>query len=179
MTFGWFFSRVLETVVSEGGGAGEAAAAHRATVRFDWRVYGEMVAEVVLVRESLAADVAGKGLVLDVGFPVIFQEIHAVETLVTTSTLVLLLGVESQVSVKRFLVRKRRFTLRTGFKVVHVYDVVTEVLSSGESSVAMGALVKLVLSLTPGIRLDVGHVYLYIHQDLLYVLGGFVLAWNS
>ena len=56
-------------VVSEGGGAGEAAAAHRATVRFDWRVYGEMVAEVVLVRESLAADVAGKGLVLDVGFP--------------------------------------------------------------------------------------------------------------
>jgi len=43
----------------------------------------------------------------------------------------------------------------------------------------MRALVKLVLSLTPGIRLDVGHVYLYIHQDLLYVLGGFVLALKT
>ena len=62
-------SRDNKPVVSEGGGGSKAAAAHRATVRFDWRVNGEVVTEVVLVGESLAAYVAGKGFVLDVRFP--------------------------------------------------------------------------------------------------------------
>ena len=56
-------------MISEGGGGGKAAAAHRATVRFDWRVNREVVPQIVLVGKSLAADVAGKGFVLDVGFP--------------------------------------------------------------------------------------------------------------
>lgn len=43
----------------------------------------------------------------------------------------------------------------------------------------MWTFVKFVLSLTPGVWLDVGHVNLYVHQNLLYVLGGFVLALKN
>ena len=56
-------------MVSESGGGSEPPAADRTRVGFHRTVDREMVAEVVLVREGLAADVAGKRLVLHVGLP--------------------------------------------------------------------------------------------------------------
>ena len=51
-----------------------------------------------------------------------------------------------------------------------------QILTSSESGFAVRALVQLVLSLTPRVWLDVSHVHLDVHQDLLYVLSGFVLT---
>ena len=56
-------------MITQSGGAGEAAAAYRTTVRFNGGVDGEMIAEVVLVCKCLATNVTGKGLVLHVRFP--------------------------------------------------------------------------------------------------------------
>jgi len=62
---------------------------------------------------------------------------------------------------------------------VHVYYVVTQILSSGKSCVAMRTLVEFVLSLTPGVRFDVCHVHLNVHQDLLDVFSCFILTRNA
>ena len=54
-----------------------------------------------------------------------------------------------------------------------------EVLTSSEGGVAMRTLVQLVFSLAPRVRLDIRHVHLNVHQDLLNVLSGFVLALQN
>ena len=43
----------------------------------------------------------------------------------------------------------------------------------------MWTFVEFVLSLTPWVWFDVGHVNLYVHQNLLNVLGGFVLTLKN
>lgn len=60
-------------MVSEGRGASKAAPAHRARVGLHRAVDGEMVAEVVLVGERLAADVTRERLVFYVRFPVCLE----------------------------------------------------------------------------------------------------------
>ena len=56
----------------------------------------------------------------------VLEEVDAVEALVAAATLVLLFGMEGQVSIERFLVGESSLTLGTRLQIVYVYYVVTE-----------------------------------------------------